>query len=97
MWLPQLIVILLLLWGYNPNNPYMYYIILRWVCSTAFIYLSIYYLATAQIGWGLIFGVALVIYNPIIWFTGTRMMWSIINFITIIVAIASIFGEKQRK
>ena len=45
IWIPQAIVIPLLLLALNPDNPYGYYIFLRWVCCAAFVYLVFHALA----------------------------------------------------
>ena len=42
IWIPQAIVIPMLLWALNPANPYGYYILLRWVYCAAFAYLAIH-------------------------------------------------------
>lgn len=41
IWVPQLVAALMLLWGLNPENPYGYYILLRWVCCGIFAYLGL--------------------------------------------------------
>jgi len=40
IWVPQIIASVLLVWALNPENPYGYYILLRWVCCVAFAYLA---------------------------------------------------------
>lgn len=40
IWLPQLVAGLMLLWALNPENPYGYYTLLRWVCCGIFAYLG---------------------------------------------------------
>ena len=97
IWIPQAIVILLLLLALNPDNPYGYYIFLRWVCCAAFVYLSIQALALEKSGWVWILGVTAVIYNPIFRVTGTREMWFFINLATIGLAVAAIFVLKHDK
>lgn len=81
----------MLLWALNPENPYGYYILLRWVCCAAFAYLAIQALAQEKGGWVWILGVTAVVYNPIIRIHLTRDIWSVINVATIAIAIASIF------
>ena len=91
IWIPQVIVSPMLLWALNPENPYGYYILLRWVCCAAFAYLAIQALAQEKGGWVWILGVTAVVYNPIIRIHLTRDIWSVINVATIAIAIASIF------
>lgn len=95
IWIPQAIVIPLLLLALNPDNPYGYYIFLRWVCCAAFVYLAFHALTLEKNGWVWILGVTAVIYNPIFRVPGTRDMWSLINLATIVLAVASIFVLKQ--
>ncbi len=91
MWIPKIIIILLCLWAYNPNNPYSYYIVLRWVCSAAFIVLALYYFGTGQLAIGFLCSVGVIVYNPILMITGLRSLWGVVNFITILFAAATLF------
>ena len=91
VWIPQAIVIPLLLLALNPENPYGYYIFLRWVCCAVFVFLALHALTIEKNGWVWVFGVTALIYNPIIKVYGTREMWSIINIATIVLAVVSIF------
>ena len=95
IWIPQAIAIPLLLLALSPENPYGYYIFLRWMCCPVFAYLAIQALTLERSGWVWILGVTAVIYNPIFRVTGTREMWFLINLATIGLAIASIFVLKQ--
>ena len=90
IWIPQAIVIPMLLWALNPTNPYGYYILLRWVCCAAFVYLAIQAWNLKKSGWVWILGVTAAIYNPILRVHSTREMWSIVNLVTIGLAVASI-------
>lgn len=89
-----MIVILMLLLALNPGNPYGYYILLRWVCCAAFVYLAIHAWNLEKYGWIWVLGVTAAIYNPILRVHGTREMWSMINVVTIGLAVASIFALK---
>ena len=91
IWIPQAIAGVMLLWALNPENPYGYYIVLRWVCCAAFTYLALKALAQGKEGWVWVLGVMAVIYNPIIRIHLTREIWSLINITSIIVATASVF------
>ena len=90
IWIPQAVVIPMLLWALNPANPYGYYILLRWVCCAVFIYLAIQAWNLEKSGWVWILGVTAAIYNPILRVHSTREMWSIVNLVTIGLAVASI-------
>lgn len=90
IWIPQAIVIPMLLWALNPANPYGYYILLRWICCAVFVYLAIHAWNLGRNGWVWILGVTAAIYNPILRVHSTREMWSIANLVTIGLAMASI-------
>ena len=95
IWIPQAIIILMLLWALNPLNPYGYYILLRWVCCAVFVYLAIQAWNIKKQGWVWILGVTAAIYNPILRIHSTREMWSVVNLVTIGLAVASIFVLKS--
>jgi len=81
----------MLLWALNPENPYGYYILLRWVCCAAFTYLALKAHAQGKDGWVWVLGVMAVIYNPIIRIHLTREIWSVINIATLIPTVLSIY------
>jgi hypothetical protein len=84
----------MLFWALNPNNPYGSYILLRWVCCGVFAYLAFKAFENGNQGlvWGLCITAA--IYNPILRVCLTRAKWSVINIITIGIAVASIVTPK---
>jgi len=90
IWIPQAIAGVMLLWALNPENPYGYYILLRWVCCAAFTYLALKAYAQGKEGWVWVLGVMAVIYNPIIRIHLTREIWSVLNVVTVIAMVASI-------
>lgn len=94
IWIPQAIVIPMLLWALVPVNPYGYYILLRWVCCAAFAYLAFHACGLQRTGWVWVLGVTGAIYNPIFRVHSTRELWSIVNLVTIGLAIASISALK---
>ncbi|MEW6620151.1 MAG: DUF6804 family protein [bacterium] len=96
IWIPQVISSAMLLWALNPENPYGYYILLRWVCCAIFAYLAIQSLAQEKQGVVWVLGVTAVIYNPIIRVHLTREIWSVVNVATIVVAMVSIFVLKVK-
>ena len=97
IWIPQAIVIPMLLWALNPANPYGYYILLRWVCCAAFVYLAIQAWNLEKSGWVWILGVTAAIYNPILRIHSTRELWSVVDLVTIGLAVASIFVLKSEE
>ena len=97
IWIPQVIASIMLLWALNPDNPYGYYILLRWVCCGIFAFLAIRAIENKEKqGWVWILGIMAVVYNPIIRIHLTREIWSIINVITIGITVASIFGIRVK-
>lgn len=95
IWIPQLVVSGMLLWALNPDNPYGYYVLLRWVCCATFAFLAFQASAGKQQGWVWVLGATAAIYNPIIPIHLTREIWSAINVVTIGMAVASVFALKQ--
>lgn len=90
IWIPQAVAAVMLLWALNPENPYEYYILLRWVCCAAFSYLAIKAFAQEKEGWVWVLGITAVLYNPIIRIHLTREIWSVINIATILVGVLSV-------
>ena len=82
----------MLLWALNPDNPYGYYILLRWVCFGVFAYLAFKAFAHTQQGWAWVLGISAGVYNPVIRVHLTREIWSVVNVITIGIALTSVFA-----
>ena len=97
IWIPQAIVIPMLLWATNPDNPYGYYILLRWVCCSAFVYLAIRAYNLEKYAWVWILGVTAAVYNPILRVYATREIWLVVNLVTVGLAVASISVLKYDK
>ena len=53
----------MLLWALNPDYPYGYYILLRWVCCAAFAYLAVKALGQNQQGWVWVLGITAAVYT----------------------------------
>ena len=89
----------MLFWALNPDNPYGYYILLRWVLCGVFAYLTFHSLEREKEGLVWVLGITALIYNPIIPVHLNRELWSIINIVTVVIAILSIFAfrEKSKK
>lgn len=85
----------MLLWALNPSNPYGYYILLRWISCAVFAYLAVQASARDLQGWTWILGVSAAIYNPLVPVHLTRVIWSIINVVTIGIVAASIIAFKR--
>lgn len=100
IWITQAVISVMLLWALNPDNPYSYYVLLRWACCGIFAYLTFCAAMQEKKGWLWILGITAIVYNPIIPIHLTRDIWQIINIVTIGIAVTSIFvlkfkGDKQ--
>jgi len=87
----------MLLLALYPENPYAYYILLRWVCCAVFVYLAFQSLERDKIGWVWVLGITALIYNPILRVHLNRELWSVINVVTIGIALTSIFALREKK
>jgi hypothetical protein len=96
VWVPQAIMSVLLLWALYPGNPYGYYMLLRWICCAVFIYLAFEAHKRRRDAWVWVYGLIAVTYNPILRISFKRDMWSIVNIITVVIAIISIFILKKQ-
>jgi len=84
----------MLLLALNPNNQYEYYILLRWVCCGIFAYLTSQTFQQKKQGWTWLLGITALFYNPIFPVHLTRGLWSVVNVVTIGIAVVSIFTLK---
>ncbi len=97
IWIPQTVASVMLLWALNPENPYGYYILLRWVCCGVFAYLVFQAVDQEKQAWVCVLGITALIYNPIFRVHLNRELWSIINVVTIVIGVLSIFALKEGK
>jgi len=86
----------MLLWALNPENPYGYYTLLRWVCCGIFAYLAFRGFEQEHQGWVWVLGITAAVYKPIFRVHLTREIWSVVNVVTIGIALASVFALKRR-
>lgn len=82
---PQIVAVAMLMWALNPSNPYGYYILLRIVICAICVYLALRAYQQNNTSWVWILGVTAVVYNPILRIHLTREIWSVVNFITIVI------------
>jgi hypothetical protein len=87
----------MLLWALNPENPYGYYILLRWVCCGIFAYLAFRGFEQGHQGWVWVLGITAVVYNPILRVHLTREIWSVVNVVTVGIASASVFALNRTR
>jgi hypothetical protein len=88
---PQAIAGVMLLLAFNRDNPYGYYVLLRWVICGIFAFLALQALEKGNKEWVWILGITAGVYNPFIPLHLGREIWALANLATIGVAITSIF------
>jgi hypothetical protein len=94
--IPQIIAGVVLLFALNPYNPDGYYIFLRWICCIVFAYTAYQYHLSNKINWLWIMVIMAVIYNPIMKIYLTREIWTLINIVSVIIVLISIFNVKKK-
>jgi hypothetical protein len=97
IWAPQLVAGMMLLWALYPENPYGYYVLLRWVCFGVFGYLAVEAQRRGLHGWVWVAGITAAMYNPILRVHLTREIWSAVNVATIAIAVVSVAALRSRK
>lgn len=96
IWIPQTVASIMLLWALEPGQPYGYYILLRWVCCGVFAYLAVQAYKQGLEDWVWVLGITAAVYNPIFRIHLTREIWSVVNIVTIGIALASINKLKSK-
>ena len=96
-WIPQAVIILLLLIAFNPGNPYGYYVGLRWACFACFSFLAYRAFEKRMTGWLWTMTFLAVAYNPFPFFKISlgREIWSAVNVVSIGIAVGSIFAFRS--
>lgn len=96
LWMPQAIAGVMLLWALYPENPYGYYVLLRWVVCPCFIYAALQAFKQGKKNMVWVLGVTAAIYNPLISLHLNRELWSVLNLAGIGVAGWSVFVLKRK-
>ena len=96
-WIPQAVIILLLLIAFNPGNPFGYYVGLRWACFACFSFLAYRAFEKKMSGWLWTMTFLAVAYNPFPFFKIplSRQIWSLVNVVSIGVAVGSIVAFRS--
>ena len=94
-WIPQVVIIGLLLFAFNPGNPYTYYIGLRWACFACFSFLAYRAYGNKMTGWLWVLAFVAILYNPFFRVRLEREIWYVVNGVTIGIAVTSIFAFKK--
>jgi len=87
--IPQIFIIILLLNAFA-YNPYSYYIFLRWAIFLVMLFNLYNYIKRMDKSF-FVFVAILIIYNPIRPVYLTREIWSVINLVTIISILITIY------
>lgn len=96
--LPHIVIIILLAFSFNPENPYAYYTILRILTSAMSLYMAFFYYSKSYKTLVWFFGVAAFTFNPILKITLTREIWLIIDVFTILLfSVSAIIYAKLRR
>jgi hypothetical protein len=96
-WMPQAVVIAMLLIAFKPDNPEGYSTVLRWVACGCFAYLAYRAYEKDQFRWTWRLGIVAVVYNPFFSVHFDRTIGLIVYAITIVIAIGSIVAFKPPK
>jgi ABC-type uncharacterized transport system permease subunit len=81
------------------NNPYGYYILLRWVLATIFGFNAFYYFKNESLAGFFSFVLGAIIYNPLIPLHLNKEIWTVVNLITaalLAVSLAMLVIKKLR-
>lgn len=95
LWIPQAIAGAMLLWALYPENPYGYYVLLRWIACPCLAYTALQASKQGKLNMVWILGVTAVIYNPLIPLHLNRELWSVFNLAGIGVGAWSVFVFKK--
>ena len=91
IWIPQVIVAFLLFIALIPGLPYGYFTLLRIICTGCFAYLTYKCIDEEIKVWGWIFAFMAILFNPIIPIYLSRGTWGVIDSITAIMSLLSIY------
>jgi len=80
LWIPQAVSGAMLLWALYPDNPYGYYILLRWIVCPCLAFAAAQAFKLEKISLVWVLGVTAAIYNPILPLHLNRGLWSVLNF-----------------
>ncbi|MDZ4316735.1 MAG: DUF6804 family protein [Azonexus sp.] len=80
---PHAIAGILLVIALSPGNDIGYYHIMRWVVCGVFAYLAMESYSRKEMSWVWIWGITAGIYNPIMPVEATRVLWSLVNLVSI--------------
>lgn len=97
LWLPYAVVAGMMLWAPNPENPYAYYELLRWVSCGALVFLAVRAHQRGEDGWAWTLGITAAVFNPIAPLRLTRSIWSVLNLAAVAVVALAYPRIEQRR
>ncbi len=96
IWLPQVLAVVLLAGALLFDNPYGYYILLRWICCAVFIFLAVRAIQAQVTEWAWVLGVLAGLYNPLIKVPLGRDLWELVNAATLLILAATLIWKPIR-
>lgn len=98
IWLPEAVIVLMAIVALRKDNPYSYYILLRWVACPVFVWIGWKaYSRGSGIAMIIAAGVLALLFNPVIRVMLDREKWEILNIAMIAVAIWSVVVSMKSK
>lgn len=98
IWLPEVVIVVMAIMALRKDNPYGYYIFLRWVACPVFAWIAWKaYSRGSGIMMVIAAGLLAVLFNPLIRVMLDRDKWEILNIAMIAVAIWSVVVSVKPK
>lgn len=97
LWIPQAIAGVMLLWALCPENPYGYYVLLRWVVCPCFGYAAFQAHEKNKKRWVWVLGILAVLFNPLFPLHLNREMWFVIDLLAVAVSAGSVLAFRSKE
>ena len=91
------LIAVLVLFGALSNMPYGYFQLLRWVVCSVGIYSAYINSESKHDTWAWVFGIIAVLFNPIRPFYFKRDTWQILDIVSGVIFLVSIFSFKKKE
>ena len=91
------ILAVVILFGALANNPYGYYQFLRWAIVLIAGYTAYIAYKNQKIGWAWVFGIMVVLFNPIFPFYLSKDTWQLIDIGSAVLFLVSIFTKNDKQ
>ncbi|MBK8191351.1 MAG: hypothetical protein IPK79_12990 [Vampirovibrionales bacterium] len=85
------IISILMLLGTLADNPYSYYVLLRWVVCIAAISIALSFKALNKEGWFITLLITAFLFNPLIPVHLNKQLWTVLDLVTAAIFLVSIF------